>query len=196
MLLFILNSLLYSNKITVWSRVRGCSSQFITRISSIILSWGRALISMSFLRFYVSSSIVLITIYHICCYFMLVGTSFPHVIDGTLKGRVGNVEASYLWKHKIPPFLKITLQNHTSSKTHECVQADQCLTGNVMKDGKAALSDYLVSFTGEKTLQDKVHNITIITPSILALSSIAWWNALMVYHFCVNGGCEETFQPA
>ncbi len=116
------------------------------------ISWGRALISMSFLRFYISSSIVLITIYHICCYFMLVVTSFPLVIDGTLKGRVGNVEASYLWKHKIPPFLKITLQNHTSSKTHERVQADQCLTGNVMKDGKAALSDYLVSFTGEKTL--------------------------------------------
>ncbi len=51
------------------------------------------------------------------------------------------------------------------------------------------MSHYLISFNGEKTLQYKAHNITIITASILAQS------ALMTYHVCANKVDRQVGQP-
>lgn len=61
--LFILSPLLHSSKITVWSRMRGCSSYWNALISSIIQFWCWVSLACAF-ALYVPSSVVLIRIHY------------------------------------------------------------------------------------------------------------------------------------
>ncbi len=107
-----------------------------------------------------------------------------------VKGRVGDFEKASNSNLALKLSLQITLQSHASSKTHEHVQVDQ--RGNERwrwwRVECNAVRLLHISFTSKKTLQYKVHNTTIISPSILCLQ---WRNRTGWAHVCANRPTDQ-----